>query len=400
MNRLSDIHNKGKKRSKYANRAKNLANIRWKNAKTIVECVQQENVLGLVGDNEDQVSKEPNNKQSASEIKLHISACKFVEELYKGVKCGECGMDSVKAELTEPSGFAFKVIVKCYNCNTVLNEMYTSPKVGNTESTRPPFDVNRRMVNAFVTMGKVHSAMEQHCMAMGMAGLSSPSFNSHLIKLTEENKLVRQHVLRNAHSAVRRAHMEVDSSISDSDVINIGVSYDGTWMKLLVKREKKMDVASDEYKQWYQSHKDAGVCEKNFDGSSNAMEMKAAEILWTRSIRLCNMRYTTLLSDGDAKTHHHLQQLQVYGEGIDIRKEECVNHVAKRVERPLLIISPDVNKMKKAIYATLDHAMSTDDKPLHSRCPSGEKSWCFFNRAIAKQEAVPKHDLKTMKTVL
>ncbi|KAJ4437671.1 hypothetical protein ANN_17816 [Periplaneta americana] len=92
-----------------------------------------------------------------------------------------------------------------------------------------------------------------------------------------------------------------------------------------------MDVASDEYKQWYQSHKDAGVCEKNFDGSSNAMEMKAAEILWTRSIRLCNMRYTTLLSDGDAKTHHHLQQLQVYGEGIDIRKEECVNHVAKRV---------------------------------------------------------------------
>ncbi|KAJ4447409.1 hypothetical protein ANN_09416 [Periplaneta americana] len=90
-----------------------------------------------------------------------------------------------------------------------------------------------------------------------------------------------------------------------------------------------MDVASDEYKQWYQSHKDAGVCEKNFDGSSNAMEMKAAEILWTRSIRLCNMRYryTTLLSDGDAKTHHHLQQLQVYGEGIDIRKEECVNHV-------------------------------------------------------------------------
>ncbi|KAJ4444662.1 hypothetical protein ANN_06459 [Periplaneta americana] len=40
------------------------------NAKTIVECVEQENVLGLVGDNEDQVSKEPNNKQSASEIKL------------------------------------------------------------------------------------------------------------------------------------------------------------------------------------------------------------------------------------------------------------------------------------------------------------------------------------------
>ncbi|KAJ4436553.1 hypothetical protein ANN_16585 [Periplaneta americana] len=147
------------------------------------------------------------------------------------------------------------------------------------------------MVNAFVTMGKGHSAMEQHCMAMGMAGLSSPSFNSHLIKLTEENKLVRQHVLRNAHSAVRRAHMEVDSSISDSDVINIGVSYDGTWMKR--------------------------------------------------------------------------------------------GHTSKKA---IIDNIPDVNKMKKAIYATLDHAMSTDDKPLHSRCPSGEKSWCFFNRPLRSKK--------------
>ncbi|KAJ4447185.1 hypothetical protein ANN_09186 [Periplaneta americana] len=154
---------------------------------------------------------------------VHVS---LWSELYKGVKCGECGMDSAKAELTEPSGFAFKVIVKCYNCNTVLNEMYTSPKLDEL--------------------------------------------------------------------------MEVDSSISDSDVINIGVSYDGTWMKR--------------------------------------------------------------------------------------------GHTSKK---GIIDNIPDVNKMKKAIYATLDHAMS-----LHSRCPSGEKSWCFFNRAIAKQEAVPKHDLKTMKTVL
>ncbi|KAJ4427616.1 hypothetical protein ANN_25264 [Periplaneta americana] len=130
MNRISDIRNKGKKRSKSASRAKNLANIRWKNAKTIGECVQQENVLGLVGDNEDEVSKEPNNKQSASEMKLmkygnfqensNISAPQCSEDytlvhvslwskLYKGVKYDECGMDSVKAELTEPSGFAFKL---------------------------------------------------------------------------------------------------------------------------------------------------------------------------------------------------------------------------------------------------------------------------------------------------
>ncbi|GFV83308.1 uncharacterized protein TNCV_1900341 [Trichonephila clavipes] len=70
---------------------------------------------------------------------------------------------------------------------------------------------------------------------------------------------------------------------------------------------------------------------KNYVGSSNAMEVKAAEILWKRSIKNCGMRYVSILSDGDAKTYQHLSSLNVYGNCIKIAKEECINHVAKRL---------------------------------------------------------------------
>ncbi|GFW39728.1 uncharacterized protein TNCV_3188991 [Trichonephila clavipes] len=84
---------------------------------------------------------------------------------------------------------------------------------------------------------------------------------------------------------------------------------------------------SAEYSIWYKSHQEE--CSENYVGSSNAMEVKAAEILWKRSIKNCGMRYVSILSDGDAKTYQHLSSLNVYGNCIKIAKEECINHVAK-----------------------------------------------------------------------
>lgn len=60
------------------------------------------------------------------------------------------------------------------------------------------------------------------------------------------------------------------------------------------------------------------------------MEMIGAERIFRRSLSEANMRYTIMLSDGDAKTFQHLQKLNIYP-GIKIEKEECINHVAKRM---------------------------------------------------------------------
>ena len=46
----------------------------------------------------------------------------------------------------------------------------------------------------------------------------------------------------------------------------------------------------------------------------------------------------------------------------------------------------DVNKMMRAVQATLLHHNSSDEHPYHQLCPEGENSWCKFNKAKAKGE--------------
>ncbi|GFS85419.1 uncharacterized protein TNCV_2803341 [Trichonephila clavipes] len=75
----------------------------------------------------------------------------------------------------------------------------------------------------------------------------------------------------------------------------------------------------------------ADECDKNFDGTSGAMEMHAALIMWRRSISDCQMRFVSMLSDGDSKTFQFLSDNKIYGSDIKIEKEECLNHIAKRL---------------------------------------------------------------------
>ncbi|KAK7872024.1 hypothetical protein R5R35_004536 [Gryllus longicercus] len=65
------------------------------------------------------------------------------------------------------------------------------------------------------------------------------------------------------------------------------------------------------------------------------MEVLAADILWKRSVSKCGMRYSTVVSDGDEKTVIHLVKDAVYGHDVQIEKEECINHVAKKMETRL-----------------------------------------------------------------
>lgn len=148
------------------------------------------------------------------------------------------------------------------------------------------------------------------------------------------------------------------------------------------------------------------------------------------------MRYTTMLSDGDVKAHDLLVTLNVYP-GRDIEKQECINHIGKRLYRALTNIvahysehditfggakrgsltqdkmkklqgyysgaikknAPDVDAIKDAIYATIFHCSSTDEHLKHDFCPTGETSWCFWQRAVTKEEEPEKHSTMNTKTL-
>ena len=72
----------------------------------------------------------------------------------------------------------------------------------------------------------------------------------------------------------------------------------------------------EKYEEWKKKH--APNCLKNYDGSANSMEMECAKRIWERSEETHQLRYTTILSDGDSKTYDNLLTNKVYGEKTEI----------------------------------------------------------------------------------
>ncbi|GFR73889.1 hypothetical protein ElyMa_000415600 [Elysia marginata] len=70
-------------------------------------------------------------------------------------------------------------------------------------------------------------------------------------------------------------------------------------------------------------------CQKNFDGSSNAMETEAAVAIFRRSIHQRGLVYSKMLCDGDLKANRKINEGKMYG--FEVVKEDCVNHISKRM---------------------------------------------------------------------
>ena len=66
-------------------------------------------------------------------------------------------------------------------------------------------------------------------------------------------------------------------------------------------------------------------------------------------------------------------------------KQSTINKLTQYYRAAIVSNVPDVPKMKNAILGTLYHCTSTDSKPNHIRCPSGESSWCFYSKALDKK---------------
>lgn len=392
--------------------------------------------------------------------KYSIVNLRFVEQLVGKLACPECKQVSLVLETLERVGLAQKLQVHCTNCiGLTIAETYTSDKVENK------FDVNRRVVKHFLSTGQGFSALQKFCVVMNMDGMSNSTFSKYSKSLSSSAIKAGQINLEKARARVREVYKELDPSntVNDDDVLDLSVSFDGTWHKrghtsnygvgavielhtglvidycVLSKychtcslAKKDLGEDSPEFDIWFTGHKHE--CNKNHTGSSPAMEVEMAVILWTRSLDY-NFRYTTLLSDGDSKAFSRIQELQVYGPEIQIVKEECVNHVSKRLRTALKNVvndckkkkitlggssygslkestiiklqryyknsilrnKGDVKKMKRDILATLHHCVSTDEVPRHTKCPEGVESWCFYKRAEARKETPGPHkeNLKT-----
>ncbi|GFX96253.1 uncharacterized protein TNCV_2291411 [Trichonephila clavipes] len=284
-----------------------------------------------------------------------------VNNLLRSAKCQYCEKQTLKLELGAKLGFSYNLKLLCSNCDenkTVVNTSLKSVPTGH--------DVNLRITQAFSHIGKAS-----------------------------------ENIFAEIHREIKNAYE------NGTEIADLSVSFDGTWLtrghtsligvgcvidmhtRYVVDFEgmskvcrhcsvakNKLGQSNAEFSIWCEVHE--SECDINHLGSSTSMEMEAALTLWKRSTSL-GFRYITVLSDGDCKTFNYLCEKKVYGPDIVIKKEECINHVSKR--------------LGTALRSTVKDCRAQDAKPQHSKCPAGENSWCFYQSAIANGEKPNAHKL-------
>ena len=156
-------------------------------------------------------------------------------------------------------------------------------------------------------------------------------------------------------NAVRRAH-----NVMHTDCIDLKTSYDGSWQtrgnksnnglgcvienetglcvdfhtmtrfcQLCATTGEKLKKEDPEaYREWWDRHKSS--CHINHTGSAGSMEKAAAVEMWGRSMEMNQARYVSMTSDGDTNTIEALHECNPYP-GVKVKKDECINHVAKRM---------------------------------------------------------------------
>ena len=287
---------------------------------------------------------------------VHSSCWK---KLCESLVCSECNTKNVQPKFSKQKGFATLISFVCYDCDGIVSESYSSPQE-EKENKKGNFIVNRKLVDGINTIGLGYAALERLCIVLDMNCMSITSFHKHLNALAREGVELENRVLENARSQVRELHLSTNIQADGEQILQVCGSYDGTWHRrghtslygvgiiidvlsgLVLDFEicskycaqceiakKKYDGDDDAFSAWYRNHVKQD-CNKNYEGSSGSMEVEAAKKIWSRSVSKNKMMYTKVISDGDCKTVTSLNELAPYGD-IVIEKEECINHVHKRL---------------------------------------------------------------------
>ncbi|KYN14894.1 hypothetical protein ALC57_12886 [Trachymyrmex cornetzi] len=176
----------------------------------------------------------------------------------------------------------------------------------------------------------------------------------------------------------------------------IDVIVKSKYCKLCEYWEKHDDSA--EYEEWVTTH--AENCQSSHSGSAGKMEVDGVLEMFQRSIELHDVKYTNYIGDGDSTTFKGVTDAKPHVD-IIVKKKECIAHIQKRMGTRLrntkslggkgkltgklideltiyygLSICRNANSVKnikKEIWATLYHKLSTDENPQHGNCPQGAR---------------------------
>jgi hypothetical protein len=349
------------------------------------------------------------------------------------LKCPECdGCVTSHVDIKKKNGFSHYIVLQCNNENCSWKYCFNSSKKQGYS-----YETNVRTVLAFREIGRGHAAMVTFCKIMNM-----PAPPTRRVFTKVQNKKLLPAVKELANDSMVTNAMKV-KEINDNGECGISMdgtwqkrghaSHNGivTAISLDTKKCLDVEVLSDKcqqclkwekkqshpkYHEWKASH----ICKINHEGSANSMETAGGIKIFERSVNTRGLKYTSMLGDGDSSTHNSIVQSKPYGEECTPDKMECIGHVQKRVGSRLRRLKNankgvklsdgkglsgkgrlttgkidilqnyyglavrnnlnDVSEMAKQINAALFHVASTNEKPQHHLCPTGDDSWCGYQR--------------------
>ena len=291
-------------------------------------------------------------ERSASETKLNVlgidmeemlrqsgtPACNFKEcyllvqksimlDCFSILLCPMCKQPGLTFNTSSGTwGFATKARLACEVCDEVVKEDFLCERLGGSKSQTDPFDVNLRATLAFRGIDCGHSAMKEWASTMNLPHVMSyDAYRTAHQKIADASKNTFQEIASKSREAIVNAYNEIGEHPDENGILNIAVSFDGSWQKrgftshngiaavidLLTGLPIDFEVLSNfcikckavegqqEDLEW--KKRNEPNCPKNFEGTAGAMEVACAKKLWSRSIEKHNFRYATILSDGDSK---------------------------------------------------------------------------------------------------
>lgn len=361
-----------------------------------------------------------NNTSSGS---LIIDLDIISQLIESNVACKYCkNVNSVKLveDISCRRGLATKIILECSICkvkNSVMSSSVNRNRI---------YNVNIRLSYAMRCIGKGQRSAKTFC---GIMDLPPPS-----TKFMKSNSIILNSLKEVAEGCMLNAAKEAKMINNNSG--DIVAACDASWQKrghtslngvvtiTSADTGKVLDAEClTKHCHGCISGKGRHKCMKNYTGASGGMEAEGAVKMFERSVWHRGLRYVKYLGDGDSKGFLKVQDSKPYGNNVLIEKLECVGHVQKRLGTRLRKLRKDLgvkklsdNKpikgrgrltdaeidklqhyfglairrntgnlkaMKKAIWATFLHKMSTDAEPKHHLCPLGMESWCGFRRQEA-----------------
>ncbi|KAJ8685409.1 hypothetical protein QAD02_021202 [Eretmocerus hayati] len=316
-------------------------------------------------------------------------------ELVKDQVCVICKKKEMTVTVSGSEGFAKKLSVTCKSCTSNSIDIYNCKR----DSHSKPFNINKKVVETMLLMGLGYAGLQKLCLTIDLNIMSRATFNSIMHQLSTEYQVFKTQVLELSRKIVRDLYLSMNLHLRNDEILDYSIAYDGTYQKrgfislygvciltelftglvidfevlskyckICSMKANALGQNSPEFQEWYETHK--ADCQKNFSGSSKAMESKGAEIICSR----CNSKGVTLGGrKSGSLTDHVIDKLASFYRNAIV---ENILHV---------------NLMKSAILATLSHYKSKDNAPTHHLCPQGKNSWCWYNKAEAYGKKPPRH---------